>query len=370
MAETYLTDEPVPTGPLLFLRSIRKVLGRAPLWLLTWAMLVLLALPIGAIWYAGFSSTVADRYHPDRVPAEVAGPGAEAEAPFLWDDIVFSLTASFRNDHEQKLADLNRTAEVLGAVLALVAILVGVFVAGGWLQVILERTHGRSVQRFFLGGARYFWRFLRVFVLMVALWAAWGWLVYEDVWNRYVLGAMQGVPEKDWKELETLGSELTVRMLGWLQDGTHALGFLLILAWGTFTRTRLALLDGHSALKGGLLTFFQMLGHPIKTLRPLVLLFLTELLVVTVICGLFTRWLEDGLQARPSLGLVAAMLLVGLFALMWRAILRGARYHAAVKVSQEIVRRPPKQPDPWKAIGGPGGPQYPVEGDEEAYVAL
>ena len=47
-----------------------------------------------------------------------------------------------------------------------------------------------------------------------------------------------------------------------------------------------------------------------------------------------------------------------------------ARYHAAVKVSQEIVRRPPEKPDPWEAIGGPGGPQYPVGEDDESYVAM
>jgi hypothetical protein len=56
-----------------------------------------------------------------------------------------------------------------------------------------------------------------------------------------------------------------------------------------------------------------------------------------------------------------------------REILRGARYHASVKVSQEIVRRPAQQPDPWRAIGGPGGPQYPVgdsANDGETYLSL
>jgi hypothetical protein len=53
-------------------------------------------------------------------------------------------------------------------------------------------------------------------------------------------------------------------------------------------------------------------------------------------------------------------------ALVWRVILRGARYHAAVQVSREIVR-PIARPDPWKkTIGGPGGPRYPIGGDEYA----
>ena len=46
--------------------------------------------------------------------------------------------------------------------------------------------------------------------------------------------------------------------------------------------------------------------------------------------------------------------------------IRGAGYYAAIKVSQEIVR-PLSRPDPWKSIGGPGGPQYPVGGGGDEY---
>jgi len=45
-------------------------------------------------------------------------------------------------------------------------------------------------------------------------------------------------------------------------------------------------------------------------------------------------------------------------------IVRGSRYHAAVQVSREVVR-PIARPDPWKeSVGGPGGPRYPIGGDE------
>lgn len=360
----YLTDEPAATGPLLFLRSIRRILARPPLWLATGGVIALLALPVGAAWHAWFRTTVSDRYQPDRA-------GGEAGEPFLWDDVVHSLSASFRHDHGPGLEALEEATARGGAALAVLALLVGIFAAGGWLQVVLERTQGRSLWRFCLGGGRYFWRFLRLFVVSLALLAAWQWLVYGELWDRWVLGEWRGVPEDDWGELESLGSEQHALALGWLRDGLHALGFALVLAWGTFTRTRLALLDGRSVLKAGFMTFFGMLRHPIKTLRPLGLLFLVELLVVTVLCGQFVQWLEDGLLERPSRGLVLAMLLTGLAALMFREVLRGARYHAAVRVSQEIVRRPPKAPDPWKSIGGPGGPQYPVEEvDGDSYVAM
>lgn len=363
MKTTYLTDEPVPTGPLLFLRSIRKVLSR-PLWLVTWVLLILLALPVGVIWHTWFRVAVSNRYQTDGVGE------AQGASPFAWDDLVYTLTASFRHDHAQGLTDLDTITARLGAALALLAIFLGVFAAGGWLQVILERTHGRSLSRFFYGGARYFGRFLRFFLFSLLLFAAWNWLIYGSHWNHWVLHEWQGVNPGDYKKLEGLDSEMLVRQLGWLQDGVHALGFALLLAWGTFSRTRIALLDSRSVLKAGLLTIFRILAHPIKTLRPLGLLFVVELLIVTVLCGQSMLWLERGLKTQPSFGLVAAMLGTGLFALLWREIIRGARYHAAVKVSQEIVRRPPAQPDPWEAIGGPGGPQYPVTGSDESYVAM
>ena len=365
MARTYLTDEPVPTGPLLFLHSIKKVLGRPPLWLVTWGLITLTALPVGIIWNTWFRDAVAQRYQPDLVGSEEVG------SAFAWDDLVFSLTASFEQDHQQGLAALDRSTAHLGGVLAFIALLIGIFAAGGWLQVILERTHGQSLRRFFLGGARYFWRFLRLFLVSAVLLGLWQRLIYGPLWDEWVLGRWWGVPEGDWAKLENLSTEREVLLLGWLRDGAHALGFMLILSWGTFTRTRMALLDGSSALKAGFLTVIRMASHPIKTVRPLGLLFLVELLFVSVLLGNVMVWLEGGLRDEPSQGRVIAMLVTGLVALMIREVLRGARYHASVKVSQEIVRRPPKQPDPWRAIGGPGGPQYPVGEDEpESYVAM
>ena len=56
---------------------------------------------------------------------------------------------------------------------------------------------------------------------------------------------------------------------------------------------------------------------------------------------------------------------------MIREVMRGASYHATMKVSQAIVRPPRRGDDPWRTIGGPGGPQYPVEDvDGSQYVAM
>jgi hypothetical protein len=58
------------------------------------------------------------------------------------------------------------------------------------------------------------------------------------------------------------------------------------------------------------------------------------------------------------------MLALVLASLALRVVLRGARYHAAVGVSRQVVT-PILRPDPWKdAVGGPGGPRYPIGDDE------
>ena len=49
---------------------------------------------------------------------------------------------------------------------------------------------------------------------------------------------------------------------------------------------------------------------------------------------------------------------------------RGARYNAAVQISRILVP-PLVQPDQWgKHIGGPGGPQYPIEDSDEYNVSI
>jgi hypothetical protein len=377
----FLTDEPVRTGPLLFLRSISRVLGRSPLWLVPTLLMAGLAMPIGLAMHAFFSDTIGYRYQPDaleahltQVPGEAAIDPAYPESMpdilFEWDDLVGTLTASFKHDNREGLRALKIENSNIGAALVLLVMLAGVFVAGGWLQVILERTHGRTFRRFCMGGGRYFFRFLRVFGLLLVLLAGWNWLTYGPPWERYVLEGWLGLSKGDGGYMEALDSEFTVRALGWGQAGLHVLGVALLLAWATYVRTRLALHDSRSVLKAGLLTVWTLVRHPLRTLTPLVLLALVQVLVVSLALGAFRKWLEGGLLARPSTGLVFAMAIVSFVALALREVLRGARYHAAVKVSQTIVRPPQRVPDPWKSIGGPGGPQYPVGDGGEEYVAM
>lgn len=330
-----------PRGPL-FLHALRAALGRVPLWLVAWSMPLLAAVVVALPWVAWFGETTAHRYEPGSVLA-----GA---------------SEVFRFDHRAGLGDLRRTGAATGAGLALVLMLFGAYAAGGWLQVFLERTSGQSLRRFFWGGAKYFWRFVRVWLLTLASLSLLTWLVHGWPWKTIVLSWLLGSGAEG---IEALDSELTVARLEWLQSGLWAVGFTLLLAWGDYTRTRLALHGTRSALWAGIATWFLLLRHPVQTLRPLFLLLLVELIVVL---GLGTAsW-----DANTSLGpestwkALVSLALLGQVALLVQTVCRGARYYATVHVSRRLVAPLPK-PDPWaRRIGGPGGPQYPID-DSDAY---
>ena len=327
------------------LRALNGAIGRTAVWVSCWLIFELLALTVAMGWFDWMSGSIGHRYAPGSLMTD--------------------LGANFRIDHGESMGAASEYAAGLGATLAFLALLFGAFTGGGWLQIVLERTEGRSLRRFFGGGARFFWRFLRLMVLQMLLLALLGWIVYEMPWNELVLGRWFDVPKGDYSELETLDSEATVRTLGWVQDGLFATLFALVSAWSLYSRTRLALHDTQSALWAGICTLATLFRHPIRVLRPLVLLFAVDLGVV-LLCGRLLSGFEDGLGPETGFATLAAIFAIGRFAVAIRHLTRGARYYAAVHVSRELVR-PIAKPDPWKeSIGGPGGPRYPLEDDEFA----
>jgi hypothetical protein len=341
-------DAPVPEPPRgpVFLAALGGAASRPPIWLLTWLVPFLLALVVSAAWFGWFSGVSAHRLAPG---AGMAG----------WSEV-------FRTDHGSALSALRaRTADGT-AVLGLLAMLFGVFAAGGWLQVFLERTSGHSVRRFLWGGSRYFWRFARVSILTLLVLAAVSWMWFGWPWKTLVLDVLVGIEDGD---LEALTSGRTAVGVGWLQDGGYALSFAGVMLWADYTRTRLALLDTRSALVAGLGTLGLLLRHPVRVLRPIALLFVLEVLVLKgagALAGPLSRGLDEGSTWHD----VALLFLVGQLALLARSILHGAHYHAAISVSRDLVPPLPR-PDPWAhRVGGPGGPQYPIDSSDEYGVSL
>lgn len=351
-----------PTSPTtvergsVFLHAIRAALSRVPLWLLVTLAFLALSLPASMLAHDAMADASAHRYAPG--------------------ELVRSLSVNFVTDHADEREVLNETTAALGAILGLFSILMGIFVAGGWLQVFLERTEGHSVRRFFHGGIRHFWRFFRVFLLVVVVGAGIRHTVYRGPWHDVVetrllelpdvpsQGAAEG-PRYSSVRLDELPDELTARRVVWVQDGLHAVLMALLLTWATYTRTRLALHDASSAVWAGLCTFFTMLRHPIRTLRPMLLLLVVEVAVVVVAQSVHA-WMENGLAADASRQSVVMIFSVSFAVLAVSEILHAARYHAAILVSRRTIS-PIMRPDPWKhSVGAPGGPQYPIldSGDE------
>ena len=332
----------------VFARALNGAIGRTAVWVSCWLLFEVLALTVAMGWLDWMSSTLGHRYAPGSLLAD--------------------LGANFRIDHGTSMSAASGYAAGLGAMLAFLALLFGAFTGGGWLQVVLERTEGRSLRRFFSGGARFFWRFFRLMFLQLLVLAFFGWVVYETPWNELVLARWFDVPESDYSSLETLDSEALVRRLGWVQDGLFALLFSLTSAGSLYARTRIALHDTNSALWAGLCTIAMIFRSPVRTRRPLALIFLIDLVVVYC-CGQALSSFEEGLNSETGVVTIAIIFGIGRLAVAARHLTRGARYYAAAYVSREIVR-PISKPDPWKeSIGGPGGPRYPL-GEDDEFAAM
>lgn len=340
-----LDDDLTGPRPPIFVGALRTTFGRTSIWLMCWVVPLALALVVSVPWRGVLAGVLEHRYEPGSVLAFMDG--------------------NFTFDHRADLAALKKSTAGIAAALTLVIMVFGVFSGGGWLQVFLERTHGRSLRRFLWGGARYFWRFARVWVLTLLTLALFSWAMYGWPWKtamRLFFGAEDG-------DLEVLTSEFQALLVNWTQDGLYGLLVALLLVWGDYTRTRLALQDTRSAVWAGLCTWGLIFLHPLRTLRPMLVLFALEVAVV-IAFGTVARDVDRGLGPDSGGGTLFALFALGQIALLWQGIARGARYHAAAQVSKQLVP-PLAQPDPWASrVGGPGGPQYPIDLTDDYGVSV
>jgi hypothetical protein len=199
-----------------------------------------------------------------------------------------------------------------------------------------------------------------VLLITLGLLALAGWTFHRMPWEKFVQEFALGLPGGRLEELE---SERAALWVGWTRDGLHALSFALILIWGVHTRTRIALQDGRSAVLAGIATAWTIVRHPVRTLRPALFVF-ASLLAGLAVLGSAARAIDGGIDANSSRWAVGALFAAGLCGLGWRSLCWGAQYAAAVDTARELVP-PSRASQRWeKAAGAPGGPQYPVGGDE------
>lgn len=309
----------MPGGPL-FLVALARAFRLRPAWLAATLGTALLALGAALPWLGGMAELVEHRYEPGS--------------------LVANLDETFRADNREALAGLTASTRAALSALALLAMLAGAFTAGGWLTLFHDRGRGQVLRRFLAGGARFFGRFARVWLLTLGLLTACGWLVYGDPWVVLVQEGLVGIGDP-----EELVSERSAVTLVWIQDGLYALLFGLVLCWADFTRTRLAMHDGCSAFWAGLESLALVVAHPLRALRPLAALWLLEVAGLWLLARSQSA-LEGALDTRSGLGDVVALGCLGLVSLAWRACVRGARYAATTEVSRALV--PPLPiPDPW-----------------------
>jgi hypothetical protein len=340
-----LDDDMTGPRPAVWWAALRTALGRAPVWLLCWCVPFLLAVVVAAPWSGTFEDLLAHRYEPGSLRA--------------W------LDQDFRFDRGDALGALRASTAATAAGAGFLVMLFGVFSAGGWLQVFLERTQGHSLGRFLWGGTRYFWRFARVWLLTLLTLALLTWVFHGWPWKA-LLALLFGAKDGD---LEVLASETAALRVQWFQEGVYALGVALVLVWGDYTRTRLALQDTRSALWAGLCTWGLFVAHPFKVLRPFLILFVLEAGMLFVL-GRVAKSFDRGIGPETGAGTLWALFALGQGALLLRSLLRGARYHAAAQVSKMLVP-PLAQPDPWATrVGGPGGPQYPIDLTDDYGVSI
>ena len=331
----------------LFLISLRVAWSRSSLWGGVALVIALMSLALAFPWHQWFQSLDGHRLQ----AGEELG----------------SLSEIFRYDHREALANLRQSTQATVSILAVLAWLLGIFVAGGWLQVILERSQSQVMRRFCMGGARHFLRFLRLSILLLFVLGAVRWVLYAAPFEQLVLKSGLGLPDTDlrgMRYMESLGSEATKDHVLWLRDGLMALVFLTVMAWGIFTRARMAVAGSRSVLVAAGWTAMSMLRHPIRTLGPLLGIFLVEIFALLAVLGPLTTWINGGFHEGSGSARVWVLVALGLVGLALREITRGARYHAAVVVSKATIRSS-HHVDPWQSIGAPGGPQYPVTEEDD-----
>lgn len=303
--------------------ALRGIARSARLWR-WWSLAALLelgfALPPALLWQQWLGGAAANRYEPGELFA--------------------NLSLEFRTDHAAGLRALNADASLWLGFAALALMLLGAFFAGGWAELALDEQAGKVLARAGHGARRFFWRFVRVWLVTLVLLALWSWVMFDKPWKKLVLDWILRLPDASGDRLEALTSEWSAIAVQLAQAGIYALGFALLLATADYARLLVASRDGKSALAGWFGAARLVLGAPLRTLRPLAALLLVETALVA-----FASWCAHRHEAElavneaglRTVGLLASITVLLAFLRCW---LRGAKYVAAAEIVREQVRRP------------------------------
>jgi hypothetical protein len=304
------------------MRALRGLALSALCWR-WWAIAALLelalALPAALYWRQWLDGALANRYEPGELFA--------------------NLSTSFRFDHRAQIDALQSDASIWLGCAALLSMLLGVFFAGGWAQLACDGEDGRVVARAGAGARRFFWRYVRIWLLTLVLLSVWSWMLFEWPWKKLVLDTILKLPEASGDRLEALTSEWSAVAVRLVQAVIYALGVALLLCCADYARLRLAWKDRRSALFAWIGAAAMLAGSPRRTLGPLAAIFLVEVALVAA-----ASWFARGFEGRigvqeAGLGAVGVLAATTVALAFLRCWLRGAKYLAAGEVVREAGAR-------------------------------
>ena len=288
-------------------------------WSIAAVLELALALPPALLWDGWMRGALSNHYAPGELFA--------------------NLTTNFRFDNRTELNALGNDTSLWMGFAALLAMLLGVFFAGGWTQLAFDGQQGPVVARAGAGARRFFWRYVRVWLVTLGLFALWSWMLFDWPWRRVVLDWILHLPASNGDRFEALTSEWSAVTVRLTQAGIYALGVALLLCCADYVRLRLAWKDGRSALQSWCGALAMVLRAPIRTLAPLAAIFAVEVAILLVVSW-FSRHFEGRLSAdEAGLGTVWLLVATTVALALARCWLRGARYLAAAEVVRETVRR-------------------------------
>jgi hypothetical protein len=274
-----------------------------------------LALPPALLWQQWMGAALGSRYEPGELFA--------------------NLSTEFRFDHRSELGALNANASLWLGFAALAAMLLGVFFAGGWAQLAFDGEEGKVVARAGHGARHFFWRYVRVWLVTLALLALWSWMLFDWPWKKLVLDWVLRLPDASGDRLEALTSEWSAVAVRSAQALVYAIGVALLLACADYARLRMAAKDSRSALAGWCGAAGFMLRTPLRALGPILPIFVFEVALLAAASG-FARRYEGRIAADAAgLGAVALLAAITVALALLRCWLRGAKYFAAGEVVRE-----------------------------------
>lgn len=303
--------------------------GRSWSWWLAAALLEFaLALPAAVLWHDWLAGALGGRYEPAELFA--------------------NLSTSFRFDQRARLSELGGATGAWLSLGALLAMLLGIFLAGGWAALSFDGGTGAVLARGGAGARRFFGRYLRVWLLTLVLLALWTWMLFDAPWRCVVHEWILRLPAGEGDRLENLVSEWSVVLVRGTQAVLYALGVALVLCCADYARLRVAWRDARCVGWEYLAALAMVVRRPWRTLAPLGALFASEVLLVAG-ASVLARAIE-GRLGRNQAGLESVFALAGftLCVLLLRCWLRGARYQAAAEIVASDVA-PLSRPFLWRA---------------------